>query len=384
MNAEGTEPDMLGVVSGTEACILLLLYATYVLLCAVYARIMDSLCPSYGKSNQIGFAEMGAATTSFDANDKTNRPSVDGFEAYKKNRQLQNKRTMYARQLVGSILRGEKQYDQLVGNAPAPGIVSTDASLSESLGAGGLPGLTPELSPEDKHQELFDSKLFEAGVTSLDEVEAADAQSGEEHHASEHEHVHNIWSVPQQRRAQVFWVLSLPLMLMFTYTIPDCRKSSVKKWYLATFMCSIMWMGLLVEVMVEHAVEGFHECLHVPMGPLGLTFVAAGTSFPDFLASMLVAKKGLADMAVSNAFGSNIFDVLLGLGWPWMMQTCIVDPGSVLLVGSMSFLNKSFYILILSYFILLFVLSCVKWNLAPLMGIVMCMLYFLWAGNLFL
>ena len=73
--------------------------------------------------------------------------------------------------------------------------------------------------------------------------------------------------------------------------------------------------------------------------PLGLTFVAAGTSFPDFLASLLVAKKGLADMAVSNAFGSNIFDVLLGLGFPWMLQTCVVDPGAVLYVGSMSFLN---------------------------------------------
>ena len=83
----------------------------------------------------------------------------------------------------------------------------------------------------------------------------------------------------------------------------------------------------LVELMVEHSIEAFHEALGIDMGPLGLTFVAGGTSFPDFLASMLVAKKGLADMAVSNAFGSNIFDVLLGLGWPWMMQTTIVDPG---------------------------------------------------------
>jgi Ca2+/Na+ antiporter len=49
---------------------------------------------------------------------------------------------------------------------------------------------------------------------------------------------------------------------------------------------------------------------------LGLTFVAAGTSFPDCLASLLVARKGAADMAVSNAFGSNIFDILLGLGAP--------------------------------------------------------------------
>lgn len=380
LNSDGTEPDELGVVTGAEACVLLLLYASYVLLCAMYGRIMDKLCPSYGKTNQIGFAEMGAATTSFDAFDKTNRPSVDGFEAYKKNRQLQNKRTMYARQLVGSILRGEKQYDKLVGNAPTPrdASVDVDSSLSESLGPSG-----PKSDVSDHQQELFDSKLFEADVTSLDEVEAAEAHSAEEH-SFEHEGTHSIWTIPAQPRAQVFWALSFPLMLCFTYTIPDCRKSSMKKWYLATFLCSIVWMGALVEVMVEQAVDGFHECLHVEMGPLGLTFVAAGTSFPDFLASMLVAKKGLADMAVSNAFGSNIFDVLLGLGWPWMMQTCIVDPGSVLLIGSMSFLNKSFYILILSYFVWLFVLSCVKWNLAPLMGIVMCVLYFLWAGNLFL
>ena len=33
-------------------------------------------------------------------------------------------------------------------------------------------------------------------------------------------------------------------------------------------------------------------------------------------------------MAVSNAFGSNIFDILLGLGLPWMLQTCFADPGS--------------------------------------------------------
>ena len=135
--------------------------------------------------------------------------------------------------------------------------------------------------------------------------------------------------------------------------------------------------------MVEHAIEGFHEALHVPMGPLGLTFVAAGTSFPDFLASMLVAKKGLADMAVSNAFGSNIFDILLGLGWPWMLQTCVVDPGAILFVGAMDGLNSSFALLVASYMGWLFVLSCVKWNLAPLMGVVMVVIFFMWAASIF-
>jgi len=43
---------------------------------------------------------------------------------------------------------------------------------------------------------------------------------------------------------------------------------------------------------------------------------------------------GMGDMAVSNSIGSNIFDILLGLGFPWALRTLIVDHGSV--VGSRS------------------------------------------------
>ena len=111
----GTYEDPLAIVDSFETFLLLAGYLGYIILCAVYARIMDKCCPSYGGADQIGFAEMGAATTSFDAQDKTNRPSVDGFEAYKKNRQLQNRRTVVARQLVGSILRGEAEYSELIG-----------------------------------------------------------------------------------------------------------------------------------------------------------------------------------------------------------------------------------------------------------------------------
>lgn len=38
---------------------------------------------------------------------------------------------------------------------------------------------------------------------------------------------------------------------------------------------------------------------------------------------------GMGDMAVSNSIGSNIFDVLLGLGFPWALRTLIVSYGSV-------------------------------------------------------
>lgn len=36
----------------------------------------------------------------------------------------------------------------------------------------------------------------------------------------------------------------------------------------------------------------------------------------------------MGDMAVSNSIGSNIFDILLGLGFPWALRTLIVEHGS--------------------------------------------------------
>lgn len=63
------------------------------------------------------------------------------------------------------------------------------------------------------------------------------------------------------------------------------------------------------------------------MYSIGLTFVAAGVSIPDALSSMAVIKEGYGDMAVSNAVGSNVFDILICLGLPWLIQTTMIDPG---------------------------------------------------------
>lgn len=45
---------------------------------------------------------------------------------------------------------------------------------------------------------------------------------------------------------------------------------------------------------------------------MGLTILAAGTSIPDLITSVIVAKKGFGDMAVSSSVGSNIFDITVG------------------------------------------------------------------------
>ena len=47
---------------------------------------------------------------------------------------------------------------------------------------------------------------------------------------------------------------------------------------------------------------------------VGLTIVAVGTSLPELVTSMVAAKKGENDIAVGNAVGSSIFNILLILG----------------------------------------------------------------------
>ena len=47
---------------------------------------------------------------------------------------------------------------------------------------------------------------------------------------------------------------------------------------------------------------------------IGLTIVAMGTSLPEFVTSVVAARKNEVDMALGNVIGSNIFNILLILG----------------------------------------------------------------------
>ena len=47
---------------------------------------------------------------------------------------------------------------------------------------------------------------------------------------------------------------------------------------------------------------------------IGLTIVAMGTSLPELMTSIVAARKNEVDMALGNAIGSNIFNILMVLG----------------------------------------------------------------------
>lgn len=103
-----------------------------------------------------------------------------------------------------------------------------------------------------------------------------------------------------------------------------------KKHYISIFIISLFWIGGLSWLLVESAVFLAHS-FGIPEVIIGLTILAAGTSIPDLISSLIVAKQGRSGMAISNAIGSNIFDILIGLGMPWLLaiiffgRTIVVD-----------------------------------------------------------
>ncbi|QOY95426.1 calcium/sodium antiporter [Massilia sp. UMI-21] len=90
-------------------------------------------------------------------------------------------------------------------------------------------------------------------------------------------------------------------------------------------------LGLLVlgaNWLVEAAVS-FAKAFGVSELVIGLTIVAAGTSFPEVATSIVAALRGQRDIAVGNVIGSNIFNILAVLG-----LTSAVSPAGIAVAPS--------------------------------------------------
>lgn len=81
-------------------------------------------------------------------------------------------------------------------------------------------------------------------------------------------------------------------------------------------------------VLVEGAV-GLAAGLGVSDTLIGLTLVAAGTSTPELVTSLVAARRGQDDIAVGNVVGSNLFNVLGILGLTAVVLPLAVPPDVV-------------------------------------------------------
>lgn len=146
-----------------------------------------------------------------------------------------------------------------------------------------------------------------------------------------------------------------------------------EKSYWRAFAVSIALIALLSYFLVEYAVI-FAEELHISPVIVALTLLAAGTSVPDLFASVIVAREGRGDMAVANAVGSNVFDILIGLGLPWLLV--IIFQGGTIEVGTADLMTSTF--LLIGTVVLLFVFLATERKLSRPEGVILILVYILY------
>ncbi|XP_053860196.1 sodium/potassium/calcium exchanger 2 isoform X4 [Vidua macroura] len=178
---------------------------------------------------------------------------------------------------------------------------------------------------------------------------------------------------PETPRKQVTYLLVLPIVFPLWATLPDVRKPTSRKFFPITFFGSISWIAFFSYLMVWWAHQ-VGETIGITEEIMGLTILAAGTSIPDLITSVIVARKGLGDMAVSSSVGSNIFDITVGLPLPWLLFA-VVNSFAPVTVSSNGLFCAIVLLFIMLLFVILSIASC-KWRMNKILGFLMFGLYF--------
>ncbi|MFO7722746.1 MAG: calcium/sodium antiporter, partial [Bacteroidales bacterium] len=171
----------------------------------------------------------------------------------------------------------------------------------------------------------------------------------------------NDYTFPEQRfTSRVDGVIMLSLFLLFLYyayiqmkkdreiptaipTIPTASPTRIWGLIIAGIAGLVIGGRLVVNNSISIA-----ESLGVSEKIIGLTIVAAGTSLPELVTSVVAAFKKNSDIAVGNVIGSNIFNILLVFA-----ISTLINPGAY----NPKFNTEIFILIGGTSFLLLFMLS---------------------------
>ncbi len=135
------------------------------------------------------------------------------------------------------------------------------------------------------------------------------------------------------------WTIIVPLIFVFIYIVYtrefikdtqefrfDNKKKKLKiniyRELGLAFFCMATIAGASY-FLTGHSIA-FAEAMGIPPLVIAFTVMAAATSFPDAIISIGNARKGHVDDATANVFGSNVFDILIGLSIPMLVAMAFV------------------------------------------------------------
>lgn len=127
----------------------------------------------------------------------------------------------------------------------------------------------------------------------------------------------------QEKKEVGYHIFVLKRMLTLDFVELLFRgKIESKKAAWTVLTCAVIIMGIACHILAESVVHSA-AVLGVPIYITSVILAAAATSIPDTFLSVKDARKGNYDDAVSNAIGSNIFDITVCTGLPLLIYTVL-------------------------------------------------------------
>lgn len=138
-------------------------------------------------------------------------------------------------------------------------------------------------------------------------------------------------------------------------------------WIVIGLACLIIGSNLFVDAASYVAYR-----FGVRQSVVGLTIVAGGTSLPELATSVVAARKGQSALAIGNAIGSNVFNILLILG-----MTAVICPMRIM---GINIIDLSMMIISMG---LLWIFAYTKYTVSRREGILMIAGFFAYMAWLF-
>ena len=131
----------------------------------------------------------------------------------------------------------------------------------------------------------------------------------------------------------VLWILFLAYL---TYLFFMAKKGmeedrEVEKSVLKLILSAVVGVAVIIlgSNTTVNAATAIAQTIGLSERFIGLTIVALGTSLPELVTSVTAAVKGNADIAIGNAVGSNVFNILFILGTTALITPVPYQPGFI-------------------------------------------------------
>eukprot|EP00928_Gymnodinium_smaydae_P100548 TRINITY_DN988_c0_g2_i2.p1 TRINITY_DN988_c0_g2~~TRINITY_DN988_c0_g2_i2.p1 ORF type:complete len:556 (+),score=100.78 TRINITY_DN988_c0_g2_i2:67-1668(+) len=111
----------------------------------------------------------------------------------------------------------------------------------------------------------------------------------------------------------------IDLCLKSTLFLVDVKHIEKEGRWPLCFLGAMCWLAVFSYAMLEIAVQINANIPQLPTSFLGITVCAVGTSFPNAVASIIMAQQDKPAAAIANALGSNVQNVFLAMALPWVI-----------------------------------------------------------------